>query len=131
VQPLNSLAHRWPLIQILSAFAACLCAAAIVPRLRGLLSGATTRDEHTRFVAAAESSLDDFYIFDGIPDASGQIVDFRFNYINPNAERGLKRSRHELEGKILTEVRPFMLSNAPRVPQPNLTRVLWTPRQNI
>lgn len=67
--------------------------------------------EHDRFLAAAESSLDDFYIFDGVPDTSGRIVDFRFSYINPNAERRLRIKRESLLGKILTEVRPFMISS--------------------
>jgi len=61
-----------------------------------------------RFLAAAESTLDDFYIFDGVPDASGAIVDFTFSYINPKAERRLGVPRESLYGKVLTEVRPFM-----------------------
>jgi diguanylate cyclase (GGDEF)-like protein len=72
---------------------------------------AIARKEHDKFLASAESSLDDFYIFDGIPDASGKIVDFRFSYINPNAERRLNTRRESLLGKILTEVRPFMISS--------------------
>lgn len=65
--------------------------------------------EYERFFAAAECSLDDFYIFEGVPDDSGAIVDFRFTYINPNAERRLGVPREFLYGKILTEVRPFMI----------------------
>lgn len=65
----------------------------------------------TRFLAAAECTLDDFYIFDGIADSSGAIVDFRFSYINPNAERRLGVSREALYGKVLTEVRPFMIES--------------------
>jgi diguanylate cyclase (GGDEF)-like protein len=64
-----------------------------------------------RFFAAAESTLDDFYLFDGIPDASGAIVDFRFSYINPNAERRLGVPRETLYGKVLTQVRPFMIKS--------------------
>jgi diguanylate cyclase (GGDEF)-like protein len=64
-----------------------------------------------RFFTAAECSLDDFYIFDGIPDSSGAIVDFRFSYINPNAERRLGLPREALYGKVLTEVRPFMIKS--------------------
>jgi diguanylate cyclase (GGDEF)-like protein len=74
-------------------------------------SSASARKEHDRFLASVESSLDDFYIFDGVPDASGKIVDFRFSYINPNAERRLNVRRESLVGKILTEVRPFMISS--------------------
>jgi diguanylate cyclase (GGDEF)-like protein len=64
--------------------------------------------EYAQFFAAAECTLDDFYIFEGVADSSGSIVDFRFSYINPNAERRLGVARESLYGKILTEVRPFM-----------------------
>lgn len=72
---------------------------------------ASAHQDSSRFLAAAECSLDDFYIFDGIPDASGAIVDFRFSYINPNAERRLGIPRGSLYGKVLTEVRPFMVKS--------------------
>jgi diguanylate cyclase (GGDEF)-like protein len=72
-------------------------------------ASASARSEHARFLAAAENTLDDFYIFDGVPDTTGAIVDFRFSYINPNAERRLGVPRESLYGKILTEVRPFMI----------------------
>jgi hypothetical protein len=67
--------------------------------------------DHTRFFAAAEYTLDDFYIFDGIVDSSGSVVDFRFSYINPNADRRLGVPRETLYGKVLTEVRPFMIKS--------------------
>lgn len=72
---------------------------------------ASLPEDNSRFFAAAESTLDDFYIFDGIPDSSGSIVDFRFSYINPNAARRLGVSRETLYGKVLTEVRPFMIKS--------------------
>ena len=74
-----------------------------------LVAPASAAADHTRFFAAAECTLDDFYIFDSIRDASGAIVDFTFSYINPNAERRLGVHRESLYGKILTEVRPFMI----------------------
>lgn len=75
------------------------------------LPAASTRNpaDYAQFFAAAESTLDDFYIFDGIQDASGAIVDFTFGYINPNAERRLGVPRESLYGKVLTQVRPFMI----------------------
>ncbi len=87
-----------------------LAATLLVPRLRMFReASARATQEHARFLAAAEGTLDDFYIFDGVPDASGLIVDFRFSYINPNAERRLGVPRASLYGRILTEVRPFMI----------------------
>lgn len=110
--PLHWLAS-WPVLaQLLSSVAVAIGAAILFPRLRSRMEGpALARKEHDRFLAAAESSLDDFYIFDGIPDSTGAIVDFRFAYINPNAERRLNIRREDLLGKVLTEVRPFMISS--------------------
>lgn len=84
-------------------------AALFSPRHRKANTFATA--DHSLFFAAAECALDDFYIFDGIPDSSGAIVDFRFTYINPNAERRLGMARETLYGKVLTEVRPFMVNS--------------------
>jgi diguanylate cyclase (GGDEF)-like protein len=101
-----------PTIEVFSSLTVAMGAAVVLPRLRGVMGGVgNAREEHARFLAAAESSLDDFYIFDGVPDASGRIVDFRFRYINPNAERRLNTRRETLLGKILTEVRPFMITS--------------------
>jgi PAS domain-containing protein len=94
----------------LSALAVTAGAAAILPRLTGM-NNVSARREHNRFLAAAESSLDDFYIFDGVADSSGAIVDFRFSYINPNALRRLQPGSESLLGEILTEARPFMISS--------------------
>lgn len=83
--------------------------AAFSRRHRDVESLAST--DYKRFFAAAECSLDDFYIFDGVRDSSGAVVDFKFSYINPNAERRLGVPRETLYGKILTEVRPFMVKS--------------------
>jgi diguanylate cyclase (GGDEF)-like protein len=105
----HPLGQTRPWIQVFSSMAVAIAAAVILPRLRSIREGsALVRKQHARFLAAAESTLDDFYIFDGIRDPAGQIVDFRFSYINPNAERRLNVRREELVGKVLTEVRPFM-----------------------
>ncbi|HEY2038132.1 MAG TPA: diguanylate cyclase [Edaphobacter sp.] len=101
-----------PWAQALSCALASAVAIVSLPRLRSIRESADLAQmEHARFLAAMESSLDDFYIFDGVPDASGTIVDFRFSYINPNAERRLQVRRESLIGKILTEVRPFMVTS--------------------
>lgn len=101
-----------PSIQVLSSIGVAIGAAIVLPRLRSIREGsALALKEHARFVAAAENTLDDFYIFDGIPGPDGSIVDFRFSYINPNAERRLNVQRDQLVGKVLTEVRPFMISS--------------------
>jgi diguanylate cyclase (GGDEF)-like protein len=109
---LHWLPQRPVWIELLSSLGAAAILAAILLYLRGLWEDSVTaRKEHAKFMAAVESSLDDFYIFDGIADASGEIADFRFSYINPNAERRLNVRRESLLGKVLTEERPYMISS--------------------
>jgi diguanylate cyclase (GGDEF)-like protein len=104
--------HSLQWVQFFSSVTVAMGIAVVMPHLRSMKEGsAIARKEHDRFLASAESSLDDFYIFDGVPDASGEIVDFRFSYINPNAERRLNTKRESLVGKILTDVRPFMITS--------------------
>jgi diguanylate cyclase (GGDEF)-like protein len=105
----EQLSGELPWHQLIDALAVALACGLLLPRLPSIRKiAALARSEHARFLAAAENTLDDFYIFDGVPDDSGAIVDFRFSYINPNAERRLGVSRETLYGQILTEVRPFM-----------------------
>lgn len=104
--------HKLSPLPVLLFFVACGFAGLCLSRIFKAVRCCTlTHQENARFLAAAESSMDDFYIFDGVPDASGNIVDFRFSYINPNAERRLNTRRETLIGKVLTEERPFMITS--------------------
>jgi diguanylate cyclase (GGDEF)-like protein len=101
-----------PWIQAVSALVVAAAASAVFPRRRIMRENRVlTEKEQDRFLAAMECSLDDFYIFDGIADESGRIVDFRFSYINPNAERRLGVRRDDLMGKTLTWFRPYMTTS--------------------
>lgn len=83
-----------------------------VPGLEAAVPHASTDEASTdggRFFAAAECTLDDFYLFESVVDVSGDVFDFTFSYINPNAERRLGVPRETLYGRVLTEVRPFMV----------------------
>ena len=66
--------------------------------------------DELNFKAAAENSLDDFYIFTAVEDTAGKIVDFRFAYINPAAQRRLRAQEENLLGKTLSEVRPVAVA---------------------
>jgi len=100
------------LLRLASAFIIAISAGMLLYRQYKLLEGAArTREEHARFLAAAESSMDDFYIFDGVYDEAGNIADFTFSYMNPNAERRLQIKRNSLIGKSLSQVRPFVVSS--------------------
>jgi diguanylate cyclase (GGDEF)-like protein/PAS domain S-box-containing protein len=53
-------------------------------------------EDDARFIAAAETSPDAFFIFDAIRNKAGDIVDFRFVYVNGYAEKLLKTPRAKL-----------------------------------
>lgn len=64
-----------------------------------------------RFAAAAESSLNSFFIFESTRDDRGEIVDFRFVYLNQRAEQLLRRSASLLVGRNLCEEFPGASTN--------------------
>ncbi|WP_221312790.1 GGDEF domain-containing protein [Granulicella aggregans] len=97
---------RLILAQLLAAFVA----APVSFALKSRLSPTPSRHADT-FRNVAENNLDDFYIFEGIFDAAGEIVDFRFGFINLAAERRLRTPREQFLGKVLSEVRPYAVSS--------------------
>jgi diguanylate cyclase (GGDEF)-like protein/PAS domain S-box-containing protein len=70
-------------------------------RMRG------AQEAHSQFLAAAETSLDAFGLFEAVRNDAGAIVDFRFLYVNANAERLMGRRRSELLGQTLCSVTPM------------------------
>ncbi len=64
-------------------------------------------EDHERFVAAAETSPDAFFIFDSIRNPAGEIVDFRFKYVNSHAEEMLKTPRGQLLGQEMCTLFPI------------------------
>jgi diguanylate cyclase (GGDEF)-like protein len=62
--------------------------------------------EHSRLIAAAETSTEGFSIFDPVRNALGDIVDFRLSYVNAHAEKILKKPRQELLGKQMCALFP-------------------------
>jgi diguanylate cyclase (GGDEF)-like protein/PAS domain S-box-containing protein len=53
-------------------------------------------EEDARFIAAAETSPDAFFILDAVRNKADDIVDFRFVYVNGHAEGLLKTPREKL-----------------------------------
>jgi diguanylate cyclase (GGDEF)-like protein/PAS domain S-box-containing protein len=53
-------------------------------------------EESARFIAAAETSPDAFFILDAVRNSSDDIVDFRFVYVNSHAEELLSTPRAKL-----------------------------------
>ena len=65
-----------------------------------------TSAEYDRFILAAETSLDAFFIFDSVRDPSGEISDFQFRYVNSHGEKIFQRTRAELIGAHLSAYIP-------------------------
>ena len=63
-------------------------------------------EEDARFIAAAETSPDAFFIFDSVRTKAGDIVDFRFVYVNGHAEALLKTPRVKLLNRDLCVLFP-------------------------
>jgi diguanylate cyclase (GGDEF)-like protein/PAS domain S-box-containing protein len=63
-------------------------------------------EEHARFIAAAETSPDAFFILDAVRNDAGDIVDFRYIYVNSNAEELLKTPREALLSQDMCVVFP-------------------------
>ncbi|HEX7157582.1 MAG TPA: EAL domain-containing protein [Edaphobacter sp.] len=66
-------------------------------------------ESHSKFLAAAEASLDAFAILTSIRDNAGEIADFRIQYVNANAEKLAGRPRKDLVGRRLSEVMPHAM----------------------
>lgn len=61
-------------------------------------------EAHSQFLAAAEANLDAFSLFESVRNQAGEIVDFRFLYVNANTERMIGMPRSEILGKTLCTV---------------------------
>ena len=126
-----------PEIQMARAAAAAVMAmgaAALFPYVQSMIGAIVSADEdREKFVAAAESSLDSFYILESARDDAKNIVDFRFTYANANGEQRLGRARAELFGQSLSEVLPYVVSTnlLERFTQVVLTGVPFTDEHQV
>jgi len=70
------------------------------------LSEESLRKSEERFRAALELSLDAFTMLSPVRGSDGTIVDFTWDYVNPEAGRILKYKPEELVGQRLLEILP-------------------------
>jgi diguanylate cyclase (GGDEF)-like protein len=106
-------------------------------------------EAQSKFLAAAEASLDAFSLLDAVRDKSGRIVDFRIQYVNANAEKLIGRQRSDVLGQSLCDAMPILkasgvfdrwcrvvesgepLNGEHPVPQGNLLQATWVHYQVI
>jgi PAS domain S-box-containing protein len=70
------------------------------------------RKSEERFRVAQEISLDAFTILSAVRDKDGDVVDFRWVYVNPEAGRILRHTPEDLVGRRLLEVLPGNKTNS-------------------
>jgi diguanylate cyclase (GGDEF)-like protein/PAS domain S-box-containing protein len=67
---------------------------------------ARSKDNEMRLIAAAESSTDSVILYDSVRTVDGEICDFRFTFLNGNAEQLLGKNRKQVIGRTLFDVFP-------------------------
>jgi diguanylate cyclase (GGDEF)-like protein/PAS domain S-box-containing protein len=97
-------------MKLLTACASLITSLALpfcLPQVKEVLAkAAISAENERRFLAAAECSLDSFYIFESIRDTAGEIVDFRFTYVNAIGARLLGRDPERVIGRSVCELIP-------------------------
>jgi len=113
---LSSFANDYPWIVRLFAGAGSIAATVFVAglplsvrRLTVIVRDTTrSRDNELRLIAAAESSADSVILYDSVYDVAGEIRDFKFIFLNGNAQQMIGMQRDNVLGKNLFEVFPTM-----------------------
>ena len=111
---ISSLSANYPWIVRLFAGAGSIAATVFVAglpisirRITLIIRDATrSRDNEIRLITAAESSADSVILYDSIYDEVGEICDFKFIFLNGNAERMIGMHRSQVLGNNLYEVFP-------------------------
>jgi diguanylate cyclase (GGDEF)-like protein/PAS domain S-box-containing protein len=102
-------------VKLLTACASLLTAVVLpiyLPRIREMVKSAKVSAENERrFLAAANSSLDSVYILKSERSVSGEIEDFTFLFVNPNAARLISRQPQQILGQRICELIPFNRSS--------------------
>jgi diguanylate cyclase (GGDEF)-like protein/PAS domain S-box-containing protein len=115
---LSALSSQYPWIVRLCAGAGSIAATIFIAglpicvrRLTLIVRDSTrSRDNELRLIAAAESSADAVILYDSVYDAADEICDFKFIFLNSNAERMIGMNRDQLLGKTLLDVFPNLRS---------------------
>jgi len=110
--PLHRLGPELQMVRAAASVVVAMAAAVLFPYMRAMITAVISANkEHEKFLVAAEISLDAFYILESIREDGNSISDFRFTYVNANAERRLGKSRAELIGGKLGVVLPYLVTS--------------------
>jgi diguanylate cyclase (GGDEF)-like protein len=106
-RPFYWLSGDLKLVTAIASVTTAIMLPTLLPRIHRLIEAArSSRTNERRFLAASDSSHDAFFILRSERDAQGEIVDFRFVYVNLPGALLLSSTPAELPGKLLCESYP-------------------------
>src|ERR1017187_2460799 len=109
--PLGRIGPELEIIRAAALVVVAMGSAVLYPYVRAMFEAIISANkDHEKFLVAAESSLDAFYILDSVRDDAKRIGDFRFSYVNTHGEQRFGKLRTELVGNHLSKVLPYMVS---------------------
>jgi diguanylate cyclase (GGDEF)-like protein/PAS domain S-box-containing protein len=108
----TSAIHTSPTPGRFAALMLCVAMASVLWREReSSLERRKAKEADERFIAAAENGLDAFFLYDAIRGRDGKVIDFRFRFLNTQAEEMLGMKRDQLVGQLLCTVIPGIIPN--------------------
>jgi diguanylate cyclase (GGDEF)-like protein/PAS domain S-box-containing protein len=110
--PLYWLAADIKLITALASATVAVVLPFLIPQVTGLVaSGKRSRLNEQRFLNATEGGYDAFFILESVRDAAGEIVDFRYAYVNTNGAKLLSTTVDDLTGRLFCGTYPIYRTN--------------------
>jgi diguanylate cyclase (GGDEF)-like protein/PAS domain S-box-containing protein len=106
--PTSWLSGSIRLFTMLTSIVTAIALPFLVPKIGVLLRDLRlSRLNEERFLVASNNSHEAFYILESERDSQGEIVDFRFVFVNENGAKLVSHTRDELQGKLLCDVLPI------------------------
>jgi PAS domain S-box-containing protein len=92
------------LVALIASMTAAVALPCLLPEVRKVLDTArTSRLNASRFLAISDSSNDGFYLLESVRDQTGEIIDFRFVFVNQKGAELLSGAPENLQGQLLCE----------------------------
>jgi diguanylate cyclase (GGDEF)-like protein/PAS domain S-box-containing protein len=110
--PLYWLAADIKLITALASLTVAVVLPFLIPQVAGLVaSGERSRKNEQRFLNATEGGYDSFFILESVRDVAGEIVDFRYAFVNENGAKLLSTTVADLTGRLFCGTYPIYRTN--------------------
>ncbi len=100
------------LLTVITSLTTAVTLPFLLPEVRKLLNSAkSSRLNASRFLAMIDGGNDAFYLLESVRNAAGDIVDFRFIFLNLKGEQLLSGTNGSVQGQLFFERHPVMKSH--------------------